>query len=81
VLLYHLVGGTVMAADVVAAGDGAPVLTLLGPSLELDFKGKGQIRLIDEAGSLRDPIIRATDIMASNGVAHVIDRVLVPLSI
>jgi uncharacterized surface protein with fasciclin (FAS1) repeats len=82
VLYYHLVGGTVLAADVVAAGDGAMVPTLLpGASLEIDFKGKGQIRLIDAATSLRDPIIRATDIVASNGVAHVIDRVLVPLPI
>lgn len=82
VLFYHLVAGTVMAADVVAAGDGAMVPTLLpGASLEIDFKGKGQIRLIDAATSLRDPIIRATDIVASNGVAHVIDRVLVPLPI
>jgi uncharacterized surface protein with fasciclin (FAS1) repeats len=70
--------GELLAADVIAAGDGAMVPTLLGLSLKLDFKGNGQIRLVDAAKSLRDPIIRATDIEASNGVAHVIDRVLVP---
>ena len=79
ILFYHLVAGTVMAADVVAAGDGASVDTLLeGESLTLDFKGKAQIRLVDAAPDLRDPIIRAVDIEASNGVAHVIDRVLLP---
>lgn len=78
ILLYHIAPGTFFATDVVAAGDGAAVPTLLGQSLELDFKGKGQIRLVDATDSLRDPIIRATDIEASNGVAHVIDRVLVP---
>lgn len=81
VLLYHLTAGPVFSTDVLALGDGATFPTLLGPELEIDMKGKGQIRLIDEAGSLRDPILRAFDIEASNGVAHVMDRVLVPLDV
>lgn len=66
------------------AGDGAPVETLLEndmmmfETLTLDFKGAKQIRLVDAAPDLRDPIIRAVDIEATNGVAHVIDRVLIP---
>lgn len=78
VLQYHIAPGVFPAADLIAAGDGAMVPTLLGLPLEVDFKGKGQIRLVDGTDSLRDPIIRATDIEASNGVAHVLDRVLVP---
>lgn len=79
ILYYHLVSGTVLAEDVVDAGNGAMVPTLLGQYLTLEFKGKHQIRLEDGADSLRNPIVRQTDIMADNGVAHVIDRVLVPV--
>ena len=78
VLLYHLVPGTFLASDVVNAGSGAMIPTLLGPDLTLDFRGKYQIRLVDGDDSLRDPIVRQTDIIADNGVAHVIDRVLLP---
>ena len=78
VLLYHLVPGTFEAADVIALGDGFEVPTLLGPTFTLDFRGRGQIRLADNEPSLRDPIVRGTDIIATNGVAHVIDRVLLP---
>ena len=78
VLLYHLVSGTYLAADVVGAGDGAMIPTLLGPEVTLDFRGKHQIRLMDGVDSMRDPIVRQTDIVADNGVAHVIDRVLLP---
>lgn len=34
--------------------------------------------LSDRHRAGRDPIVRAVDIEASNGVAHVIDRVLIP---
>ncbi len=78
VLLYHLVGGTVAAADVIALGEGFMVPTLLGPTFTIDFKGKAQIRLVDGADDLRDPIVRQVNIFADNGVAHVIDRVLLP---
>ena len=79
ILLYHLVPGTYLASDVVSAGNGAMIPTLLGQDLTLDFRGKYQIRLADGDDSLRDPIVRQTDIVADNGVAHVIDRVLVPV--
>jgi len=79
VLLYHLVPGTYQAADVVDLGEGYVVETLLtDATFTIDFRGQAQIRLIDNEPSLRDPIIRATDLLADNGVAHVIDRVLLP---
>jgi uncharacterized surface protein with fasciclin (FAS1) repeats len=78
VLLYHLVSGVVTAADVVELPNGTPVNTLLDESFDINFRGKGQIRLVDGAPFQRDPIIRQTDIFADNGVAHVIDRVLLP---
>lgn len=78
VLTYHIAGGVLTSDIVVAAGDGYHVPTLNGETFELDFRGKKQIRLIDGAPNLRDPIVRIVDISADNGVAHVIDRVLLP---
>ena len=82
VLKYHVVGQKLFSGDVLAAGDGFDVPTLLmGATFTTDFKGKGQIRLADNEPALRDPILRAFDIEASNGVAHVIDRVLLPIAV
>lgn len=78
ILKYHVVGG-VADSSVVATLGGVDVPTLLdGATFQVQFKGKKQIRLVDAGGPGRDPIVRAVDIMGSNGVAHVIDRVLIP---
>ena len=81
ILKYHVVPGTYYASDVLGVADGTPLTTLSLLDITVDFKGKGQIRLVDNEPMLRDPIIRATDIMADNGVAHVIDRVLLPIAV
>jgi uncharacterized surface protein with fasciclin (FAS1) repeats len=65
VLLYHVVPGEYLAADVLAA-DRLP--TVLGPSLRIDA---------DDVEVNGAPII-ATDIVANNGVIHVISKVLIP---
>lgn len=78
VLQYHVVPLVADSATVRTLGDGAEVPTVLGPTVELDFKGTKQIRLVDDGGPGRDPIVRVVDITASNGIAHVIDRVLIP---
>lgn len=78
VLEYHIIGEIYTADDLVTEGDGFELSPLLeDSSLEVDFRGK-QLRLIDNEPSLRDPIVRVVDIHGSNGVAHVIDRVLLP---
>ena len=66
VLLYHVVPGTVMA-DQLRAG---PLKTAEGATLTLT----------DTAGTftINDANIAAADVVASNGVIHVIDRVLLP---
>ena len=80
VLQYHVVPLVADSATVLSLGDGFEVPTLLADAtFTLDFKGRQpQIRLVDDGGPGRDPIVRAVDIRASNGVAHVIDRVLIP---
>jgi transforming growth factor-beta-induced protein len=67
ILLYHVVEGKVMAADVVALSS-AP--TLLGQDLS--------ISVMDGNVKVNESQVIITDIETSNGVIHVIDAVLLP---
>ena len=68
ILLYHVVPGKVMAADVVGLTS-AP--TVLGKDAE--------VRVEDGKVFLNDNVeVVITDIETSNGVIHVIDTVLIP---
>jgi transforming growth factor-beta-induced protein len=67
ILLYHVVPGKVMAADV---SDGLEAETLQGA--KVTFSIDGNSAMIDDA------TIVATDIETSNGVIHVIDAVILP---
>jgi uncharacterized surface protein with fasciclin (FAS1) repeats len=69
ILLYHVVPGKVMAADL---SDGLEVDTLQGSPVA--------ITLSDAGAMVNDANLIATDIEASNGVIHVIDSVLMPPS-
>jgi uncharacterized surface protein with fasciclin (FAS1) repeats len=69
VLLYHVIEGEAMAADVVDL-DGQQVETLLGQYLDVAIEGEAV--MVDGAQ------VVVTDIKASNGVIHVIDSVLIP---
>ena len=68
ILLYHVVSGKVMAADVVGLSS-AP--TVLGKDITITVKD-GNVFLNDTIQVI------ITDIEASNGVIHVIDGVLLP---
>ena len=68
ILLYHVVSGKVMAADVVTLPSAT---TVLGKDVTITVKD-GKVFLNDTV----EVII--TDIEASNGVIHVIDAVLLP---
>ena len=71
ILLYHVVPGKVMAAD---------VLTLDGKEAATALEGKSiQIKIDGDKVMLNDTVmVVITDIIASNGVIHVIDAVLLP---
>ena len=68
ILLYHVVAGKVMAADVVALESAD---TVLGQSLTIKVED-GNVYLNDNVQVI------ITDIETSNGVIHVIDTVLLP---
>jgi transforming growth factor-beta-induced protein len=73
VLLYHVVAGDVRAADVVALTKPADVATLLTGET---FTVGADLGLTDANG--RTATLVATDVVASNGVIHVIDKVILP---
>ena len=68
VLLYHVVPGKVVAADVVKL-NGKEARTLQGGKVKVRTTGGV---MVDDARVVK------TDVMATNGVIHVIDTVLMP---
>jgi len=69
ILTYHVVPGEVLAADVVKLSSAD---TVEGQQLSISVNDGGV--------QVNDAHVTATDIMASNGVIHVIDSVLIPAS-
>jgi uncharacterized surface protein with fasciclin (FAS1) repeats len=69
ILTYHVVKGAVRAGEVVKL-DGRSVKTLNGKTVQIRASG-GKV-------SVNRARVTKTDVTASNGVIHVIDRVLIP---
>jgi uncharacterized surface protein with fasciclin (FAS1) repeats len=67
VLLYHVVPGKVAAADVVTLSSAE---TAAGQDVTIE--------VVDGSVKVDDATVVATDIEASNGIIHVIDRVILP---
>lgn len=67
ILLYHVVSGRVLAKDVVKIKSAR---TVQGSSISIRTGG-GKV-MIDNANVIK------TDVLASNGVIHVIDSVIIP---
>lgn len=67
VLFYHVVGGTALSTDL---SDGQEVITLNGASVTVTIDGGNVF--------INDAQVIVADLIADNGVVHVIDAVLVP---
>ena len=79
ILTYHVISGKLAAADVVAAlekGKGSVVLTALNGEAITVMQKDGKIWLKDSNDNYSE--ITATDVMADNGVIHVINTVVMP---
>jgi len=74
ILTYHVLPGEVVAEQVVTM-DGEEVATVQGGNITIQVED-GAVSLVDAAGNTVN--VTTTDIMASNGVIHVIDGVLMP---
>jgi len=71
ILTYHVVPGNVMAADVMTM-NGQDVATVAGPPVKVTVNGSTVM--------VNDATVTTPDITGSNGVIHVIDKVLLPPS-
>ena len=67
ILLYHVVAGDVRAADVVTLES---AVTVQGESVSITVEG--------DSVRINDSLVIIADIVASNGVIHVVDLVLLP---
>ncbi len=71
ILLMHVLEGEVLAGDL---QDDQSAATLFGEDITFDLTNGAQI--IDQRGRVID--ISGTDILARNGVVHVVDQVILP---
>lgn len=79
ILTYHVVSGKLTASDVAAAlkgGSGKAELTTLNGGKVTAMSKDGGIYLKDANGNYSK--IAKTDVMASNGVIHIIEDVVMP---
>lgn len=67
ILLYHVVGGAALSTDL---SDGQTITTLLGQDLTVTIGMNGVM--------INNATVVVADILADNGVVHVIDAVLLP---
>ncbi len=77
ILTYHVLPTRKTAADLVAGGTTQPTLyTFEGTSAPLTLSTTGGVKITDAV--LASANVTTADVPASNGVVHVIDKVLVP---
>ena len=78
ILLYHVLGQVVFSAALRKCYD-TKIKTLQGKSLVLFKKYKDCIKVIDKL--CRKSKIVVPNVLATNGVAHIINKVLLPFSV
>lgn len=80
VLTYHVLPGKFTAADLAAkideAGGKLAMKTVQGAELTFMRKGKAHLTVTDAKGDVAT--ITIADVLQSNGVIHVINRVMIP---
>jgi uncharacterized surface protein with fasciclin (FAS1) repeats len=83
VLTYHIIPGSRIDYAAALKADGAALTTLQGGTITVDVQGQraNRIVLVDNDPDLRNPKVVVANIKASNGIAHGIDRVLLPINV
>jgi len=80
VLTYHVVQGAFDKDTVVGLGDGAMIETLQGGDVTINLSSTPP-SLGDLDTGIADPGLIGFDVMATNGIVHVLDGVLLPVSV
>ncbi|WP_425080816.1 fasciclin domain-containing protein [Ruegeria arenilitoris] len=80
ILTYHVVDGSFTKQEVVSLGDGSAIETLQGGEVELNLSSMPP-SLGDADPGIDDPGLVGFDVPASNGIIHVLDGVLLPVSV
>ena len=80
VLTYHIVAGAKINYLAALKSNGASLTTLNGATIKVHVKHGWKVYLEDKATKLLGPKVIVADVQASNGIAHVIDRVLLPIN-
>jgi uncharacterized surface protein with fasciclin (FAS1) repeats len=79
ILTYHVVAGKMDAATLskaIAAGGGKATLKTVSGGTLVAMSSAGKVMVMDESGATADVTI--ADVNQSNGVIHVVDKVLLP---
>ncbi len=80
ILTYHVVPGRMTAADIAkkvdAMGGKLMLKTVQGEDLTFERSGKSRLIVMDAKGDAAR--ITIPDVLQSNGVIHVVDKVLIP---
>ena len=74
VLTYHVLQGRVFSSDL---SDGLVATTLQGGDFTVNIGDN--VTLTDNDPDVADPAVTSTDVLATNGVIHVIDGILLPI--
>jgi uncharacterized surface protein with fasciclin (FAS1) repeats len=80
VLTYHVVAGRLTAKDLAEKvdqmGGKATVKTVQGEDLTIERRGRSHLTVTDAKGDVAE--ITIADVLQSNGVIHVVNKVLIP---
>jgi uncharacterized surface protein with fasciclin (FAS1) repeats len=79
-LTYHVVAGRLTAKDLAEKvdqmGGKATVKTVQGEDLTIERRGRSHLTVTDAKGDVAE--ITIADVLQSNGVIHVVNKVLIP---
>ena len=79
VLTYHVVAGKIDAASLtkaITAGGGKAMLKTVSGGMLTAMSSGGTVMVVDESGGTAN--VSIADVIQSNGVIHVVDKVLLP---
>ena len=82
ILKYHVAEGQLAASDITTAIEGTSDGEFMATTLNGDFTASvndGNVMLMDGMGT--EATVTQADVTASNGVIHIIDRILIPANV